>query len=138
MGGFDSFVISIDNFWYKAKLLIAYNFSGGHNCTSQRVVPVYRLMHCYYICLIYAFILCHGHEYIWKSTRSVNLFIIKGGYINNPHLWRNTERICSALSSILKYDKSCTYCCYERCATFIAWVGGIPWPITGVTQYHAC
>ena len=33
--------------------------------------------------------------------------------------------------------KSCTYCCYVRCATLIVWVGGMPWPKTGATQYHA-
>ena len=33
--------------------------------------------------------------------------------------------------------KSCTYCCYVRCATLIVLVGGMPWPKTGATQYHA-
>ncbi len=33
--------------------------------------------------------------------------------------------------------KNCTYCCYVRCATLIVWEGGMPWPKTGATQYHA-
>ena len=37
---------------------------------------------------------------------------------------------------IAKDVKSCTYCCYVRCATLIVWVGGMPWPQTGATQYH--
>ena len=31
---------------------------------------------------------------------------------------------------IAKDAKSCTYCCYVRCATLIVWVGGMPWPQT--------
>ena len=33
--------------------------------------------------------------------------------------------------------KSCTYCCYVRCATLIVRVGGMPWPQTGATHNHA-
>ena len=33
--------------------------------------------------------------------------------------------------------KNCAYCCYVRCVTFIARVGGMPWPQTGTTHYHA-
>ena len=29
------------------------------------------------------------------------------------------------------------YCCYVRCATLIDRVGGMPWPKTGTTHYHA-
>ena len=33
--------------------------------------------------------------------------------------------------------KSCTYCLYVICVTLIVWAGGMPWPQTGATQYHA-
>ena len=33
--------------------------------------------------------------------------------------------------------KNCTYCCYVRCLTLIVLVGGMPWPQTGATLYHA-
>ncbi len=33
--------------------------------------------------------------------------------------------------------KNFTYCCYVRCATLIVWLVGMPWPQTGVPQYHA-
>ena len=33
--------------------------------------------------------------------------------------------------------KSCTYCCYVRCASLIVWVKGMPLPQAGATQYHA-
>ncbi len=33
--------------------------------------------------------------------------------------------------------RSCTYCCYVRCATLIVRVGGMPWPKTGATIYQA-
>ncbi len=36
-----------------------------------------------------------------------------------------------------KNVKSCTYCLYVRCVTLILWVGGMPWPKTCATQYHA-
>ena len=38
---------------------------------------------------------------------------------------------------IAKDIKSCTYCCYVRCATLIVRVRGMPWPRTGPTHYHA-
>ncbi len=37
---------------------------------------------------------------------------------------------------ITKDVKSCTYCCYVRWTTLIVWVGGMPRPQTGATQYH--
>ncbi len=40
-------------------------------------------------------------------------------------------------SMIAKDDKSCTYCCYARCATLIIWVGVMPGQQTGATHYHA-
>ncbi len=35
---------------------------------------------------------------------------------------------------IAKDDKSCTYCCYVRCAKLIVIVGGMPWTQTGETH----
>ncbi len=32
--------------------------------------------------------------------------------------------------AMTKDVKSCTYCCYFRCATLILWEGGMPWPET--------
>ncbi len=31
----------------------------------------------------------------------------------------------------------CTYYCYVKKVTLIVWLGGMPWPQTGATQYHA-
>ncbi len=42
-------------------------------------------------------------------------------------------RECDGLEDV----KSCTYFCNFRCATLIVWLGGMPWPKTGATQYHA-
>ena len=33
--------------------------------------------------------------------------------------------------------KSCTYCCYVKCATLLVWVGGMFWRQKGKSQYHA-
>ncbi len=44
--------------------------------------------------------------------------------------------ILSPNNVIAKDVKRCTYCCYVRCGTLIVWVGGMPWPQTGATQYH--
>ncbi len=38
---------------------------------------------------------------------------------------------------IAKDVKSCTFYCYVRCATLKVGVGGMPWPNTGATHYHA-
>ncbi len=43
---------------------------------------------------------------------------------------------CSA-HVIAKDVKSCTYFCHVRFATLIVKMGGMPWPQTGGTQYHA-
>ena len=33
--------------------------------------------------------------------------------------------------------KSCTYCCYVRCASLIVWIGWMPRRQTGAIQYYA-
>ncbi len=38
---------------------------------------------------------------------------------------------------IPKDFKRCTYCCSVRYARLTLRVGGMPWPKTGATQYHA-
>ena len=38
---------------------------------------------------------------------------------------------------VAKDVKSYAYCCYVRCVTLIVRVGGMPWPQTGATHYHA-
>ena len=38
---------------------------------------------------------------------------------------------------IAKHVKSCTYCCYVRCATLVVRVGEMPWTKTGATINHA-
>ncbi len=43
----------------------------------------------------------------------------------------------SILGPIRVISKSCTYCCYNRCATLIVWVGEMSWHKTGATHYHA-
>ncbi len=66
-----------------------------------------------------------------------NWLLSKSGAYHVAHLLGVVEAILSPSCVIAKDVKSCTYCCYAICATSIVWVGGIPWPQTGATQYHS-
>ena len=41
---------------------------------------------------------------------------------------RNMGLLLEPNRVIAKDVKSCTYCCYFRCATLIVWIGVMPWP----------
>ena len=67
------------------------------------------------------------HSYMQIITASVAYPIVLGKVMGS---------ILGSNCVIAKHVKSCTYCCYARCATLVIWEGGVPWPQTGATQYH--
>ncbi len=50
--------------------------------------------------------------------------------------WGGDGSILGPNRAIAKGVKSCIYCCYVRCVTFIVCVGRIPWSQIGATHYH--
>ncbi len=72
----------------------------------------------------------------WSVKYGGILFLIRLQTTENLHRhWGGS--LLDPNRIIAKDVKRFTYCCYVRCATFIVWVGEIPWSQTGTTHYHA-
>ncbi len=64
-------------------------------------------------------------------------FVSMEQHVAHPFVFKKFGFMLSQNLVVAKDVKSCTYCYYVICTTLTIRVGGIPWPQTGATHYHA-